>query len=247
MLSIIIITKNEAHHIASCLDSVASWADEIIILDSGSTDETVSICEKYTPHVYETDWPGYGPQKQRALEKATGKWIFSIDADETVSQQLENEIKQAIKSTKYVGYQIPRLSKFCGKEIHHSGWWPDYTIRLFRKKSGNFSLAPVHEKVDVEGPVGKLKTPLLHDTYESLEEAISKMNHYSSLSAKMLFDQGKKSSLGKALAKSVWTFIRIYFVKAGFLDGKHGLMLAILNTEGTYYKYIKLLELRNRK
>jgi len=245
MLSIIIITKNEAHHIASCLNSVA-WADEIIILDSGSTDETVSICKKFTPHVFQTEWPGFGPQKQRALEKATGEWIFSIDADEIMTRDLEIEVKQAIKSTEFVGYQIPRLSKFCGKEIHHSGWWPDYTIRLFRKNSGNFSLVPVHEKVLVTGPVGKLKTPLLHDTYESLDEAIYKMNQYSSLNAKMLFHEGKKSSLGKALVKSTWTFIRTYFVKAGFLDGKHGLMLAILNSEGTFYKYIKLLELQNR-
>ncbi len=246
MLSIIIITKNEAHHIASCLNSVA-WADEVIILDSGSTDETVSICKKFTPHVYQTDWPGFGPQKQRALEKATGDWVFSIDADEIVSQQLANEIKKAIQSTKFAGYKVPRLSTFCGKTIHHSGWWPDYTIRLFRKNSGNFSLVPVHEKVHVKGTVSKLKNPLLHNTYETLDAAINKMNHYSSLSAKMLFDQGKKTSLGKAIAKSVWTFIRTYFIKTGFLDGKHGLMLAILNSEGTYYKYIKLLELQNRR
>ena len=246
MISVIIITKNEAHHIASCLNSVA-WADEIIILDSGSTDETVTICKKYTPHVYLTDWPGFGPQKQRALEKATGEWIFSIDADEVVSQQLEDEIKHAVKSAEFDGYQVPRLSNFCGKAMHHSGWWPDYTVRLFRKKSGKFSLVPVHEKVHVEGVIGKLKNPLLHDTYETLEEAISKMNQYSSLSAKMLFDEEKKSSLGKALVKTAWSFIRTYFVKAGFLDGKHGLMLAILNSEGTYYKYIKLLELQNRQ
>ncbi len=246
MLSVIIIAKNEARHIVSCLDSV-TWADEIIVLDSGSTDETVSLCKKYTPYVYETDWPGFGPQKQRALEKAQGEWILSIDADEIITHDLKKEIKQAIKSTRFAGYQVPRLSKFCGKEIHHSGWWPDYTIRLFRKNSANFSLVPVHEKVNVEGAVGKLKNSILHDTYETLDEAIYKMNRYSTLGAKMLCDAGKKSSLGKALIRACWTFIRTYLIKAGFLDGKYGLMLAILNAEGTFYKYIKLLEFQNEQ
>ena len=129
--------------------------------------------------------------------------------------------------------------------MHHSGWWPDYTVRLFRKKSGKFSLVPVHEKVHVEGVIGKLKNPLLHDTYETLEEAISKMNRYSTLSAKMLRDAEKKTSMGKALIRAFWTFIRTYLIKAGFLDGKYGLMLAILNAEGTFYKYAKLSELTN--
>lgn len=243
MISIIIITKNEAHHIDSCLKS-AAWADEIIVLDSGSTDGTIAKCKKYTSHVYETDWPGFGPQKQRALDKAQGEWIFSIDADELITPELKCEIIQTIKSSELAGYKVPRLSTFCGKEIHHSGWWPDYTIRLFRKNSGHFSLVPVHEKVHIDGPIGKLRNPLLHDTYETIEEAINKMNQYSSLSAKMLFDSSKTSSIGKALIKACWTFIRTYLIRAGFLDGRQGLMLAIVNAEGTYYKYIKLLELQ---
>lgn len=246
MLSVIIITKNESRHIASCLKSVA-WADEIIVLDSGSSDDTVAICKTYTAQVYETDWPGFGPQKQRALDKAQGDWVFSIDADEQVTTQLQEEIKHAIQSNRFAGYQIPRLSSFCGKTIRHGGWWPDYIVRLFRRESANFLDVPVHEKVLVDGPVGKLKSPLLHDTYQTLEEAINKMNKYSSLSAKMLFDAGKKSSISKTLIKTLWTFVRTYLVKAAFLEGRHGLMLAAVNSQGTFYKYIKLLELQHKQ
>jgi glycosyltransferase involved in cell wall biosynthesis len=246
MLSIIIITKNESRHIAACLDSVA-WADEIIVLDSGSSDNTVAICKTYTTQIYETDWPGFGPQKQRALDKARGDWVFSIDADEQVTPQLQEEIKQAMQSKQFSGYQIPRLSSFCGKQIRHGGWWPDYIVRLFRRESADFLDVPVHEKVLVDGPLGTLKAPLLHDTYQTLEEAIDKMNKYSSLSAKMLFDAGKKSSISKALIKTLWTFVRCYLIKAAFLEGRHGLMLAAVNSQGTFYKYIKLLELQQKQ
>ena len=246
MLSVIIITKNESRHIASCLNSVA-WADEIIVLDSGSSDDTTAICKTYTDQVYETDWPGFGPQKQRALDKVQGDWVFSIDADEQVTPELQEEIKQAIQSKQFSGYQIPRLSRFCGKQIRHGGWWPDYIVRLFRRESAKFMDVPVHEKVLVDGPIAKLKSPLLHDTYQTLEEAIDKMNKYSSLSAKMLFDAGKKSSISKALIKTLWTFVRCYLIKAAFLEGRYGLMLAAVNSQGTFYKYIKLLELQHKQ
>ena len=246
MLSVIIITKNETRHIAACLKSVA-WADEIIVLDSGSSDDTVAICKTYSAQIYETDWPGFGPQKQRALDKARGDWVFSIDADEQVTPQLKEEIQQAMQSKQFAGYQMPRLSSFCGKQIRHGGWWPDYIIRLFRRESANFLDVPVHEKVLVDGPIGKLKSPLLHDTYQTLEEAIDKMNKYSSLSAKMLFDAGKKSSISKALIKTLWTFVRCYLIKAAFLEGRYGLMLAAVNSQGTFYKYLKLLELQHKQ
>jgi glycosyltransferase involved in cell wall biosynthesis len=246
MLSVIIITKNETRHIAACLKSVA-WADEIIVLDSGSSDDTVAICKTYSAQVYETDWPGFGPQKQRALDKAREDWVFSIDADEQVTPQLKEEIQQAMQSKQFAGYQMPRLSSFCGKQIRHGGWWPDYIVRLFRRESAGFLDVPVHEKVLVDGPIGKLKSPLLHDTYQTLEEAVDKMNTYSSLSAKMLFDAGKKSSISKTLIKTLWTFVRCYLIKAAFLEGRYGLMLAAVNSQGTFYKYLKLLELQHKQ
>lgn len=246
MLSVIIIVKNEAQHIGRCLESVA-WADEIVVLDSGSSDETVRICRQYTPHVYETDWPGFGVQKQRALEKAKGDWVLSIDADEVVTSELRSEIEQAIKSERYRGFEIPRLSQYCGKPMRHGGWWPDYVLRLFRREQGRFTESAVHERIIVEGETGRLKIPLLHDAFINLDEVLHKVNSYSSLGVQVLEKKGVRSSLSKAVLKAVWTFIRTYFIKASLLDGRHGFMLAVSNAEGTYYKYLKLLELQTRR
>ena len=245
MLTVIIITKNEESHIAQCLESV-KWADKIIVLDSGSSDKTVEICKQFTSHVFETDWQGFGIQKQRALEKATGNWVLSIDADETISPQLRAEIEVAMQSSEFNGYKIPFLSNYCGKQIKHSGWYPDYHLRLFRREAGEFSNDVVHEKIYVKGQIGFLHNPVLHDSYTDLNEVLVKINHYSTLQAQKLFERGAKSSLSKAIFRAIWKFIQTYFIKAGFLDGKHGLMLAISSAEGVYYKYLKLLELQNK-
>ena len=244
MLSVIIITKNEAGHIGRCLESVA-WADEIIVLDSGSEDETVSICQQYTDKVYVTDWPGFGIQKQRALDKARGDWVLSIDADEFVTEQLRLEIEQAIDQNKFQAYEIPRLSSYCGRQMRHGGWWPDYVLRLFRRQNGRFKNVLVHEKIILDGLVGQLSTPILHESFVSLEEVLYKINSYSSLNAKMLNERGVRSSLSKAILKALWNFFRTYILKLSILDGPQGLMLAISNAEGTYYKYTKLLMIQN--
>jgi len=246
MLSIIIITKNEVEHIERCLESV-SWADEIIVFDSGSTDGTVSVCRKYSAHVYETDWPGFGVQKQRALDMATGHWVLSIDADEHISNDLKLEIELAIKQSEIQGYEIPRLSSYCGRAMKHGGWWPDHVLRLFQRESGRFTDDLVHERILVEGLVGRLKNSLLHEAFVNPEEVLAKVNSYSSLGAEKLFKQGKSSSLIGAVFRGIWTFFRTYIIKAAFLDGAQGFMLAISNAEGTYYKYLKLVDLNNNK
>ncbi|MBL6987957.1 MAG: glycosyltransferase family 2 protein [Methylobacter sp.] len=245
MLSVIIITKNEAEHISRCLASV-SWVDEIIVLDSGSDDNTVDICKAYTDNVFMTDWPGFGMQKQRALEKARGDWVLSIDADEVVTSELRAEIEKALRQEHYKGYEIPRLSRYCGRQMRHGGWWPDYVLRLFRRDCGQFTDSIVHESIIIQGKVGRMQSPLLHDAFVSLDEVLHKVNSYSTLGAEMLFQRGVRSSLGKAVLKGLWTFIRTYWIKAGFLDGRQGLMLSISNAEGAYYKYLKLLELQIR-
>lgn len=245
MLSVIVITKNESVHIQRCLESVV-WADEIIVLDSGSDDNTVTICRQYTDKVYETDWPGFGIQKQRALNKATGDWVLSIDADEVVTESLRVEIEQAIQKNSFQAYEIPRLSTYCGRQMRHSGWWPDYVLRLFQRNSGRFSEAIVHERVLVDGRVGRLVTPFLHDTAVDLEEILVKVNSYSTLGSKMLYAEGARSSIIKAVLKGFWTFNRTYWLKAGFLDGAQGLMLAISNAEASYYKYLKLWALQQK-
>ena len=245
MLSVIIITKNEADHIGRCLESVA-WADEIIVLDSGSEDETVSICQQYTEKVYVTDWPGFGIQKQRALDKATGDWVLSIDADEVVSDDLRAEIEQAMQQDKLQAFEIPRLSSYCGKQIRHGGWWPDYVLRLFQRQSGYFTETVVHERIIVRGQIGRFACPFIHEAFVDFEEVLHKVNHYSTLGAEALYQKGERSSLSKAIIKALWTFIRTYFIKLACFDGQKGLMLAISNAEGCYYKYIKLLQLQSR-
>lgn len=246
MLSVIVITKNEAQHIARCLQSVA-WADEIIVLDSGSTDDTMNICKRFTEQVFVTDWPGFGPQKQRALDKAQHDWILSLDADEEVSDALKQEIQTAMLHADINGFEIPRLSSYCGKEIKHADWWPDHVLRLFRRDKGHFTDDVVHERVLVTGKIQRLKSPILHEAFVDLEEVLHKINSYSSLGAQKLFSQGKNASVGLAIGKGFWTFIRTYFLKAAILDGAEGLMLAISNAEGSYYKYLKLRHLVNQQ
>jgi len=239
MLSVIIITKNESAHIDACLQSV-QWADEIIVLDSGSSDDTRAQCLRYTDKVYQTDWPGFGRQKQRALDKASGDWILSIDADERVSDALRQEIQNKLEQNQYTAFNIPRLSSYCGQFIKHGGWWPDYTPRLFRRGCGHFSPDPVHERIIIDGKTGKCQHPLIHEAFTDLEEVLIKMNQYSSLGAQMRMQEGKKTSLSQALLRALWTFFRTYILKGACLDGPHGLMLALSNAEGAYYKYAKL-------
>ncbi len=246
-LSAIIITKNEEDNISDCLASVA-WADEIIIVDSGSTDNTVELCRQYTDKILITkDWPGFGPQKNRALDRATGEWVLSIDADERVTNSLEAEIKQAIIDGKASAFRIPRQSSYCGRWIKHSGWYPDYVLRLFRRDYARFSNDIVHEKVLVsQGEIGTLKTPLKHYSFNSLEEVLEKTNSYSSANALKYYEQGKKSGLSKAIFHGFWAFFRTYILRAGFLDGREGFMLAVSNAEGTYYRYLKLMYLQEQ-
>lgn len=240
MLSVIIITKNEAHDIRDCLESVR-WANEIIVLDSGSTDNTIAICQEYTNKVFSTDWPGFGPQKNRALEKATGNWVLSLDADERIPPALQEEIKTAIQQNKYDAYSIPRQSLYCGKLIKYGAWHSKRHVRLFKRNCGKFDNALVHENIIITGKVGGLLNPMLHYTYQNLAEAIEKMNFYSSASALQRFNKGKKGGLFSAILHGGWAFLRSYFLQLGFLDGKAGFMLAVSNAEYSYYCYLKLM------
>ncbi|CAI2719217.1 glycosyltransferase family 2 protein [Nitrospina watsonii] len=242
MLSVVVITKNEAARIRQCLESVR-WADEIVVLDSGSSDGTPEICREYTDRVFDVDWPGFGPQKNRALEKATGDWVLSLDADEVVSDSLRRDIEQAVQSPQVNGYEIPRSSHYCGRRIRHSGWSPDYVLRLIKKGQGAFTDALVHEKLEVRGPVGRLRHPLIHYSFDTFEDVLDKVNRYSTYNARMLYEQGRRTSLLEAVGRGLWAFVRAYILKAGFLDGRQGFQLAVSNAEGTYYKYVKLMEL----
>jgi glycosyltransferase involved in cell wall biosynthesis len=247
-ISAIIITKNEAGSIRRCLESVA-WVDEIVVLDSGSDDQTVAICRQFGAKVETTaDWPGFGTQKNRALERATGEWVLSLDADESVSRELQAEIRATIaKPGGKQAFKLPRSSLYCSRYMRHSGWWPDYVVRLFKRGSGRFSDDLVHERFIADGSVGTLVNPLMHETYADLEEVLRKVNDYSSAGAAMMQAKGIRSSLLKAILHGFWTFVRTYVIRAGFLDGREGFMLAVSNAEGTYYRYLKLMLLAQKR
>ena len=244
-LSVILITKNEAELVGQCLESV-KWADEIIVVDSGSTDATVEICQRYTDRVTVTDWPGFGPQKNRALAMATGEWVLSIDADEEVTPALAQEIQDTLQAPLAQGYTLPRLSSYCGRFMRHSGWWPDPVLRLFKREAGSFTSARVHERVDLEGQVGAMHHTLLHHSFRSLDQVLHKVNHYSLEGALALHAQGRRASLSTAIGHGLWSFIRTYILKRGFLDGREGFILAVSNAEGTYYRYLKLMYLQDK-
>jgi len=248
-LSVSIIVLNGEPLIRRCVESV-SWADEIIVVDSGSTDSTREICRELGAQVTQTaDFPGYGQQKNRALDRTTGDWVLALDHDEWVTPQLRTEIEaimaKADNAPAAVAYALPRLSNFCGRDMRHSGWWPDPVIRLFRKRAARFAEDHMHDRIVVNGKVGKLKHPLRHDPMPTLEHVLNKVNGYSSAGATFNFARGKRASLTKAIFHGWWAFVRTYVLHAGFLDGREGFMLSVSNAEGTYYRYLKLMMLAN--
>jgi len=242
-ISIIIITKNEEAVIGRCLESVA-WADEIVVVDSGSTDHTHEICHAADVKLHITDdWPGYGPQRNRAIDLASNDWMLALDADEWVTLELRTEIEQIMRdpSDNTVAWRIPRLSSYCGRYMRHGGWWPDYVIRLFRHGHARFCGSIVHERLISNGPIGKLHAHLMHEAFLDPEEVLRKINSYSTWGAQTLSENGKRANLSKAVGHGLWTFIKTYFFRLGFLDGREGFMLAVSNAEGAYYKYVKLM------
>lgn len=240
-LSVIIITRNEEHNIAACLDSV-SFAAERIVLDDGSTDRTREIAAANGAKVHSSGpWSGFGEQKNRALQLASSDWILSLDADERATPELGAEIGAAIELNETDCFAVPRRSWFCGKFMSHGGWYPDYVTRLFRKGSARFSDDLVHEKLLTQGRVIKLKNPLLHYTYRDLTDVLEKMQRYSTYGAGVLTAEGKNCGFATAIFRGVWAFLRTYFLRLGFLDGKWGLALAVYNAETVYYKHLKAM------
>jgi glycosyltransferase involved in cell wall biosynthesis len=237
LLSITVITKNEAHRIERCLRSV-EFADERIVLDSGSTDATVEIARRLGARVEITaDWPGFGPQKNRALALATGDWVFSIDADEEVTPGLRDAILAAVRTPGGPdGYWVTRSSSFCGRPIRHGDWRNDRVLRLFRRARARFTDDAVHERVDCPPPHGELAGLLLHDSVDSMHDAIEKTERYARLGAEKLRARGRGGPVS-ALVHGAWTFLRGYLLRLGFLDGRAGLTIAALTARGTFLRY----------
>lgn len=245
ILSVIIIVKDAASDIQACLESV-QWADEIIILDSGSRDNTLAICRQYTQNIFSTDWPGFGVQKNRALDKAQGRWVLSLDADEILSSDLIKEIKQIIfnPDVPHDAYAIKRISFLSGKKIRYGDWRSDKVVRLFRRLvTIRFTPSMIHEHLTGYHRLATLKQVIFHHTMKDMSQVLMKLEGYSSYGAQLAYQQHKKSSLLKAIGHGVWCFMRGYVLRLGFLDGREGFILAISNALGVFYRYVKLIYL----
>ena len=243
-LSVAMIVKNEAHHLAQCLDTVNAWVDEIVILDSGSTDATQQIAEQYGAKFYQnTDWPGFGKQRQLAQQYVTSDYVLWLDADERVTPELRQSIQSAItQDAPNTAYKIPRLSEIFGHKIRHSGWYPDYVIRLYRKDFARYGDQLVHEKVELpaNANIQKLQGDLLHYTYQNIHHYLVKSAGYAKAWADQREKAGKKATLWQGISHAVGCFVKMYVIRLGFLDGKAGLLLAILSAHSTFVKYADL-------
>ncbi len=244
-LSVVIITFNEVSNIRRTLESVR-WADEIVVVDSGSTDRTVAICREYTDRVVHQDWLGFARQKNLAIDRASGDWILSLDADEPVEPALADEVRAIIgSSVAPAGYRIPRKTFFLGGQVRHGGWYPDYNLRLFRRGAGRFEDRAVHEAIRVQGPVGTTRHAILHYAYPDLASYMSSINKYSSLAVDVMAEEGIsdfKAGWVNVLVRPAATLALRYFFRLGFLDGKRGLVLNMFHSYYVFAKYAKAWE-----
>ncbi len=242
-LSVVVITRDEAARLERCLRSVA-FAGEIVVVDSGSTDDTVAIARRLGARVEITsDWPGFGAQKNRALALARGRWVLSLDADEWLDEALAAEVARIVAAPPADrAWRLPRLSSFCGQWMRHGGWYPDRVLRLFPREGARFSDDRVHERLLWSGLRADLDGHghLLHESMATLTVANDKMNRYSSGRAADLAARGRRGGLGRAIGHGLWAFVRTWILRRGFLDGRLGFVLAVHNAEASYYRYLKI-------
>lgn len=236
-ISVVIITKNEEKNIKRCLQSV-KWADETVVLDTNSEDKTLELAEKEGAAVYsQNEWKGFGKAKKEAVSLASFDWIFSIDADEEVTHGLKKEIEEVLKEPQKNVYKVKRNSFYLGKMIKYCGWDKDHPLRLFNRKYAGFNEKLVHESVETNEKPGFISSPLLHYTYPELSLHIEKINRYTDLAVQE--DPKRKISLAGAFAGSIFFFVKMYFLKKGFLDGKEGFILSVMSSYGNLIKYLK--------
>jgi glycosyltransferase involved in cell wall biosynthesis len=245
-LSVTVITYNEAENIGPCLES-ASWADEIVVLDSGSTDGTVEMARQFTDRVLSVSWQGFGKTKNQAIAAARMPWIYMLDADERITPPLRREIQTILQADGPAdGYRVPRRNHFCGRFIKYLGWYPDYSIRLFRKAKGRFNEREVHESVEIDGQVSTVQHPMLHYTYKSISDFVLRMDRYSTLAAQELLKLGKQPLCGELVWRPFLTFLKLFVLQRGFLEGRDGYTLAFLYSTYNFLKYYKFRELRQQ-
>ena len=242
-LTVTVITRNESAHIAAALESVA-WANEIIVVDSESTDDTVAIAKRYTDHVVVRPWPGYLEQKNYAASLATGDWILSLDADERVTPELAGEIK-ALLATEPASqaYRMPRVAFHLGRWIRTTDWYPDFQLRLFDRRRGRWTGNYVHETVTVDGHVGSLAGELQHYPFRNISEHLVTIDRYTTLAAKQMYESGRRASVTDLLFQGPLAFLRNYVAKSGASDGAVGLVISVMNAYYVFLKFAKLWEM----
>ena len=242
-LTVAMITLNEEKNLERTLKSVQDFADEIVIVDSGSTDKTEEIAKRFGAKFVYQKWLGYGPQKNKAIELSTSDWILNIDADEEISPELANKIKAIKENSRYKVYKINFMSVCFNKKIKHGGWSNTYRIRLFRKNAGSYNENSVHEEFVTTHEIAKLHKYIYHHSYSDLADYFEKFNKYTTLGAIEYYKKGKKASLISIVLSPIYKFLRMYIVRLGFLDGLEGFLLATTSSLYTMVKYYKLREI----
>jgi len=242
-ISVVIITLNEEKNLSRCLESVKRIADEIIILDSFSTDRTIQIAQEYNTTIFQEKFLGYGAQKNLATEKASNNWVVSLDADEALSIELEKSILEVKHNPTYSIYELARLNNYCGKWIRHCGWYPDKKIRLYDRTKGSWRGEKIHESwepTNKNEKVGKLKGDLLHYSYYTISDHIRQIEKFTEMSALESVSQGKTCSILKIWIVPIWIFLLNYFLRLGFLDGEKGYLVCKFSAHAAFIKYSKI-------
>lgn len=245
-LSVAIIARNEVARISACIESVRTLAADVVVIDSGSTDGTQALCASLGARVVDTDWAGYGAQKNRAVDQALNDWVLCLDADERVTPALAASIRRALDAPIAAGFRFRRCNRFLGRDLRHGEGYPDWSLRLFDRRAGRWSEDPVHEKVDVRGRIDDLDGDLRHESAESLESYVTKQNRYSTLAAEDARARGKRTSAIQIALSPLTRFVKFYFLRLGFLDGLPGLVHIAIGCYASFLKHAKLHELTAR-
>lgn len=245
-ISATVITKNESDNLADCLESL-TWVDEIIIVDSGSTDDTVEIAKKYTNKVYIETWRGQGAQKNRAIELAQGPWILSIDADERVPSRLATDIRKAIAANPACVFSVRRKNMYQDQWVRHCGWWPDWVVRVFRKDLAYFSDHIIHESIQTKLPVKKFHEAIVHHSFKSPQDFLHRAAWYAHHKAIEMHRDGRQASVWTAVSHACYCFVHTYFIRLGFMDGAAGMLIAVSNFIGVFYRYMIIRDLNSVK
>ncbi len=240
-LSVVIITLNAASQLEACLQS-AAFADEILVVDSGSTDGTIALAERHGARIIHQEWLGFGPQKQFAVEAAKHDWVLCLDADERVSPELRASLENALKAPCTAAFRFARCNRFLGRYLKHGEGYPDWSLRLFDRRQARWSDDAVHEKVVTQAEIGTLPGDLLHDSAESLASYLTKQNRYTSLAAEMALSAGKRATFGRIALSPLVRFIKFYLIRQGFRDGLPGFIHIAIGCFNSFSKYAKMLE-----